>query len=691
MGNKNKGRGGMAGQRREVEGEREERRMSSVFGTLLVTGVILCLSFTIVLQNSPDMPSISYDSAFREFTHGAEKIVGDRPGFYQQRDLLRLFPDRGTQGMPFIPTAGPTGGPATTTPTVLEYFTPMIIVAGIGIGIGIVSCLFACVLWFCRCCCKRCCKGQSDPERSYLIIRLMIIALGFFVLAGAFIGLFGGRSVSFALRDGIDVIIAAIEKYGSALVTLERVASAAGLPPNDLTAIRQAIQDFGNLILLARQYFSPVDAVRLGILYSSMSVGMLAAIGLGLGACLKRKEILGVSFVSATLAILIAWFTFGVNYPLAVTLDDTCETVRQVVGQAVIVNGVEFIVGCLPESLFTSLNEAARSSAYQLADLLESGENQANSMGNGTVFFDPITVSRTALNATFPNFTAFSVLLETQYNNTDTTWRASPCLTSCTDGINLFGETFDQRLISFFNVSDASKALVVLQNCTDIELLITNIRDSLCTELTTAILLTFVGAIVIGSLLIPMALMGVYVAQKFPNRGPAARVKSRILVIFCFLFFHCLVAVLAEVNTWWLEYLVVIGTIVGGALGLLLMLIPMNKWDWEIKSQVTLALLLCLYMCALLAGWIYLFYNAVLNNIACGQDTFSFTQSIVTPFDPLIPVCSQQEYAHSLILAIFAGTATAMSGLSALLCLVLAYKIGCGTPLNLESSDYELD
>merc|ERR1711991_779828 len=107
-------------------------------------------------------------------------------------------------------------------------------------------------------------------------------------------------------------------------------------------------------------------------------------------------------------------------------------------------------------------------------------------------------------------------------------------------------------------------------------------------------MLTFVGAIVIGSLLIPMGIMGLYVAQKFPNRSPQARTKSRIMVIFVFLIFHCLVAVLAEVNTWWLEYLVVIGTIVGGALGLLLMLIPMNKWDWEIKSQVTLALLLCL-------------------------------------------------------------------------------------------------
>jgi hypothetical protein len=403
---------------------------------------------------------------------------------------------------------------------------------------------------------------------------------------------------------------------------------------------------------------------------------------------MKRKEVLTVSFVSATLAILIAWFTFAINYPLAVTLDDSCVTLEQVLGNAVVVNGIEFIVGYIPESMFVDLNEAARNAAYQLADVLGSMENTAN--GN-TTFFDPITTSSVALNATFPNFTEFSSLLTTQFNATSDTWMASPCLTTCTDGIMFGGQDFTHYLSSFNNVSDASQALVVLQNCSDIERLLSGIQTTLCSDLTTAILLTFVGAIIIGSLLIPMALMGVYVAQKFPNRGPAARVKSRILVIFTFLFFHCLVAVLAEVNTWWLEYLIVIGTMVGGLLGFLLINIPMNKWDWKISSQVGLTFFLFVYMAALLAGWIYLFYFAVLNNISCGQDTFSFTQGITTPFDALIPVCSQAEYAHSLILAIFAGTATAMCGLCCLLCLVLAYKIGCGTPLNLEDSDYELD
>jgi hypothetical protein len=82
---------------------------------------------------------------------------------------------------------------------------------------------------------------------------MMIIGLGCFVMAGAFIGLYGGRSVSFALRSGMDTIIDAIERYGSALLVLERVATAGGLPQPQITQIRQTISDFGSLVLLARQ------------------------------------------------------------------------------------------------------------------------------------------------------------------------------------------------------------------------------------------------------------------------------------------------------------------------------------------------------------------------------------------------------------------------------------------------------
>merc|ERR1711991_489761 len=212
-------------------------------------------------------------------------------------------------------------------------------------------------------------------------------------------------------------------------------------------------------------------------------------------------------------------------------------------------------------------------------------------------------------------------------------------------------------------------------------------------------MLTFVGAIVIGSLLIPMGIMGLYVAQKFPNRSPQARTKSRIMVIFVFLIFHCLVAVLAEVNTWWLELVTVIATLVGGVLGFLLIIIPMNKWDWKISSQVLLSLFMAVYLLACLAGWAYLMYQAVLNNIACGQAATNLATTVLNlpsfgvpgSLQQLVPVCSQTEYSHSIIVAIFAGTGCIMTLMGGFFSIVLAGKIACGTPLNLGDSDYELD
>merc|ERR1711991_242190 len=184
-------------------------------------------------------------------------------------------------------------------------------------------------------------------------------------------------------------------------------------------------------------------------------------------------------------------------------------------------------------------------------------------------------------------------------------------------------------------------------------------------------MLTFVGAIVIGSLLIPMGIMGLYVAQKFPNRSPQARTKSRIMVIFVFLIFHCLVAVLAEMNT----------------------------WDWKISSQVLLSLFMAVYLLACLAGWAYLMYQAVLNNIACGQAATNLATTVLNlpsfgvpgSLQQLVPVCSQTEYSHSIIVAIFAGTGCIMTLMGGFFSIVLAGKIACGTPLNLGDSDYELD
>jgi hypothetical protein len=146
------------------------------------------------------------------------------------------------------------------------------------------------------------------------------------------------------------------------------------------------------------------------------------------------------------------------------------------------------------------------------------------------------------------------------------------------------------------------------------------INNNICNDLVVGIVMVFCGAIVIGTLLIPMGIMGLYVSQKFPNRSAAARVKSRILVIFVFLFFHCLVAVLAEVNTTWLEMLVSIGTLVVSFFGFIFINIPMNRLDWRICSQVLLAVFLMVLMLTCLAGWIYIFYYAVLNNISCAGE-----------------------------------------------------------------------
>jgi hypothetical protein len=132
--------------------------------------------------------------------------------------------------------------------------------------------------------------------------------------------------------------------------------------------------------------------------------------------------------------------------------------------------------------------------------------------------------------------------------------------------------------------------------------------------------MVFVGAVTIGTLLIPMGIIGLYVSQKFPNRSPAARVKSRILVIFMFLFFHCLVGALAEVNHTWYELLICIGTIVVAGLGFVFINIPMNKYDWKIGAQIFLALVLMVFLLACLGGWIYLFYFAILNNISCAGE-----------------------------------------------------------------------
>ena len=190
------------------------------------------------------------------------------------------------------------------------------------------------------------------------------------------------------------------------------------------------------------------------------------------------------------------------------------------------------------------------------------------------------------------------------------------------------------------------------------------------------------------------------------------------MVIYVFLIFHCLVALLAEVNQWWLEILTMITTMVGGAFGFLIINLPMMRWDWKISSQVVTFLLLALYFAATLGGWAYLLYFAIINNIACGQEAANLAASILNlvsaatfimtcfcltghclfllqpafgvpgNLQSLVPTCSQEEYSHSIIVAIFCGTGSLMVLMTVFLSVVLAGKIGCGTPLQLDDSDY---
>jgi hypothetical protein len=210
--------------------------------------------------------SASNEVAVRKFTNDLGHFKNLDEGF-RQRDLLRVFDARGTQGMPFIPTPSPGNNQtAAPTPTPLEYFTPMIVVAGIGVGIAVIVLLFACFIWWCRCCCKRCCMGDTDPERKYLALRLIVLALGVVVMAAAFIALYGGKSVSTSLRSSIDAFILSLTNFGYALRVVKEQAANFGFNIGDLSSIEALIYQFAQYVQLAQKYFTPVDAARLGIL-----------------------------------------------------------------------------------------------------------------------------------------------------------------------------------------------------------------------------------------------------------------------------------------------------------------------------------------------------------------------------------------------------------------------------------------
>jgi hypothetical protein len=107
------------------------------------------------------------------------------------------------------------------------------------------------------------------------------------------------------------------------------------------------------------------------------------------------KKVIVVSLMSATIATIIAWFSFAVNYPLAVCLDDSCETLQQILQNTVLnINNIQFLIGCLPPALFTYINGNATQGAFQLAQQLLSGEQNANLLNPAN--FNPITVNPSA-------------------------------------------------------------------------------------------------------------------------------------------------------------------------------------------------------------------------------------------------------------------------------------------------------
>lgn len=602
------------------------------------------------------------------------------------RQLLRVFGSRGNQTIPFVP--GSPGQQQATSENLLNYFTPFIIVASIGVGIGVLTLLVALILCCTRCCCNCPCKGEPDPEFDWKIVRVCIVGLCILVLVGAFIGLFGGKTVSESVRTSMDRVQSVLTTFFDALVALADVATRVGVNSQTLTDLQTQVGAMKNTVGTASIYVTPVDTARLGLLYGAMSVGMLAAVGFGIGALLKRKEILIVSLTSAVIAIVMAWVSFAINYPMAVLVDDGCVTIQDILQSGTFnVNGFNFLVQCLPRSLFTDADNAVFNRAISVGQSLVNDESNINS-NTGISYFNPITVSMAAINATNGNMTLLAPILASQLNATLNVIQTPPCSTAaaCAQDSNLLSD------VSLFNVTSiAATALSQLQNCSQVQSLLSTLNDTICQQLVVGILLTFVGNIIVGSLLIPAGIMSIFVAQKFPNRSSAAMLKSRIMVIFVIQFFQSLVAVLSECNKYWAELLIAILSVVGGLLGFLFLQIPMNKLDWDKPAQIFLSLCLMIVELGLCAGWAWLFANAIINNMACTQQLLAQVNLPSFSFNIFAGSCNQSSYSHTMVLSILAGVCMGLCFTGALLAACLAGSIACGTRLNLQDSDYELD
>lgn len=211
-----------------------------------------------------------------------DMYVGPEAAQWQSRDLLRVFGSRGNQGIPYVDVPG-----VTTTTDVQSYATPLIIVAAIGVGIAVICILVACIIWCCRCCCGNCCKGDTDPERNYLLIRLIILAVCVLVVTGAFLGLYGGKLVS----DSVDVAVNDFQSIMTAFIValrqLSDVRAQLGLDANAISEGQRIASSFAASVTTAQNLIVPLDAARLALLYLAMALGMLAAITLAVGGMLR--------------------------------------------------------------------------------------------------------------------------------------------------------------------------------------------------------------------------------------------------------------------------------------------------------------------------------------------------------------------------------------------------------------------
>lgn len=494
-------------------------------------------------------------------------------------------------------------------------------------------------------------------------------------------GLYGGKLTSDTVRFTITNFIVRVTAYARAIEDLNQRRDELGLPPSNLQRVSDEIEAMLQQTRTSQTYVTPMDATRLALLFFCMSTGMLASVTLGLGAMLKRKEAITTGFLTCVIAIFLAWFSFGINWSMAVVLDDGCVTLSGLLDSG----NLNFAISCISQDELDPMATVVFDYGINATIKLAADENAINTGPPAGNFFVPITVDSAAISATRPDISAGARVMISQYNATTAARDAPPCSSTCNT------TQFNLDLLELQSAVVASTALAILSNCSLVQSFFNELVGSGCPSLIKGIVFIFVGNLSVGILLIPAAIMGLYVHQKFPNRSSAAMTKTRMMVLFMYQFFLCLVCVLSEVNTTWDELLISIGSIIAGIVGFLFLNIPMNRWDWPVWAQVVLACFLGVLELACLGGWIWLFYNAIVNNMACSRQLGQSTLGSLLPEINLGGVCDQFRYMHTLIVSILGGIAMMTTLMAAFLALVFSIKTIRGTQLNLEDSDFELD